>query len=274
MRVPLRARGMSLVEVLVAMVIGLFIVLVAATIYVESIRSFGFRVGQSENMGNSRYTLDTLASRLSNAGFRRDPTQGDEQAFPADGAAHPNGCIFTAGQSIYVEADAKTLCIRFQPRDNAEKDCAGTAAGLATLATYEAPPAPAVGAGMFVERYFLRSDGQLVCQAGSPSSVETAVADGVRDVLFQFGVGAVSDGVTARTVEAFSTALPGATQTVRSLRYAVLLSTSVGGLTEGMTSTVCTRWTGMGGATASCDTSRGQLYQLATGTLSLRNLLP
>jgi type IV pilus assembly protein PilW len=273
-RAPQGQRGMSLVEVMVSMVIGLFIVLIATTIYVESIRNFGFRIGQSENLGNSRYTLGTLGTLgggFAHVGYRRDPTQPLDQAFPADASAHPNGCAFKAGQAIYV-VDTKNLCLRYQARDNLDKDCAGSAAGIPALVAYEAPPAPAVGAGMFVERYFLK-DGTLVCQAGA-SATETQVADGVRDVLFQFGVGQVADTGGERRLEQFKTTTPAAEEALRSLRYAILLSSVSGGLTGGMESTVCTRWVAMGGASASCDTSKGQLYQLATGSLTLRNLMP
>lgn len=63
-------------------------------------------------------------------------------------------------------------------------------------------------------------------------------------------------------------------QSIRSLRYAVLLASSGQGLAQGMDSTVCGRWAELGGAAADCDTSRGQLYQLVTGSLTLRNLMP
>lgn len=41
-----------------------------------------------------------------------------------------------------------------------------------------------------------------------------------------------------------------------------------------MDSSVCASWESVGGAAASCDTSKGQLYQLASGSLTLRNLMP
>jgi len=170
--------------------------------------------------------------------------------------------------------DDGSLCIRFQARDDNEKDCAGSAAGIPGLTAYEAPVAPAVGAGLFVEKYSL-DGGALVCQSGDPAvATPVPVADGVRDVLFEFGVGKGSDSLAERRVEEFKTDTPAADEVIRSLRYTILLSSSAGGLTRGMESSVCTRWTEAGGAGASCDTSKGQLYQLASGTLTLRNLMP
>ncbi len=50
-------RGFTLVELMVAMAIGLFIVLIAITIYTQGLSSVAFRMGQSENLNNSRYTI-------------------------------------------------------------------------------------------------------------------------------------------------------------------------------------------------------------------------
>ncbi|MGJ7502315.1 PilW family protein [Variovorax sp. ZT5P49] len=255
------------------MAIGLLVILIAATIYIEGLRNFGFRTSQSENLGNSRYALGTLDNEFTKAGYRRDPTQAMDEAFPADGAAYPNNCKFAVGQAIYA-IDASTLCIRYQARDNNEKDCAGSAAGIAALGAYEAPPAPALGAGLFVEKYFLTPQGALACQAGNQAEDKQEVAVGVRGVLFEFGVGKGSDSFAERRVEEFKTGTLAADDVIRSLRYAVLLSSTAEKVTGGMESSVCTRWAGAGGASVNCDASKGQLYQLASGSLTLRNLMP
>ncbi len=260
-------RGLTLVELMVALAIGLFLVLVATTIYIQGLSSYSFRMGQSENLGNSRYAQDLLDAALTKAGYRRNPTQPMMDAFAADAQPHPNGCQFAAGQALYA-VDQKTLCMRFQARDNAETDCAGTAANLGTLGPYESPPA---GSGLFVEQYTL-SNGSLVCQAGAAQPV--AVADGVRDMRLDFGVDQQADAGSLRRVDQFKSSVPVAGETIRSLRYALLMVSSGQHLTQAMQSTVCTRWVALGGAEGSCDTSKGQLYQLAIGTLSLRNLLP
>lgn len=262
-------RGLTLVELMVALAIGLFLVLVATTIYIQGLSSFSFRTGQSENLGNSRQAQEVLDMALSKAGYRRNPTQALSDAFPADAAAQANGCQFTEGQALYA-VDLKTLCLRFQARDAAETDCAGASASLGSVAPYETP---AAGTGMFSERYAL-VNGSLVCQAGSPAAAAIPVADGVRDLRFDFGVDQQADPSAVRRVDRFTADLPGSGDTIRSLRYALLLVSSGQRLTQGMSSTVCSRWADLGGAAQSCDTSQGQLYQLIVGTLSLRNLLP
>lgn len=263
---------MSLVEVMVAMAIGLFIVLIATTLYVSGTSNVGFRMAQSENLGNGRYALGALDAEFTKAGYRRDPTQSMDAAFPADPSTLKNGCQFNVGEAVKVLGDG-SLCIRFQPRDNDEKDCAGSAAGIATLKAYDAPPAPALGAGLLVEKYSL-SGSSLVCQSADPAlQTPVQVADGVSGILFEFGVGKIADSFASRTVDSYKTTTPAATEAIRSLRYAVLLSSSAK-VTGGMESSVCTRWTELGGDSALCSSSNGQLYQLASGSLTLRNLMP
>ncbi|WP_264293801.1 PilW family protein [Diaphorobacter aerolatus] len=100
------------------------------------------------------------------------------------------------------------------------------------------------------------------------------VADGVKDVHFEFGVDTSAAPEKGRNVDEFKSTVPVADEVIRSLRYAILMTSNAKNLTQGMASSICTRWTDAGGTAASCDTSNGQLYQLATGTLMLRNLMP
>lgn len=263
-------RGVTLVELMVSIAIGLFIVLVATTIYVQGLSTVSFRAGQSENLNNSRYALSVLDNELTKAGYRRDPTQEMADAFVADAAANAkNGCQFAAGQAIYAP-NAKSLCIRYQARDDAETDCAGTSAALDPTALPYDPPA--AGTGLFVERYSIEG-GSLVCQSGDANAKAVTVADGVKDVHFEFGVDQMTDPAKGRHIDVFKTAVPASGEVIRSLRYAILM-TSTAKVTQGMTSTVCSRWTEAGGAQGSCNTSGGQLYQLASGILTLRNLMP
>jgi type IV pilus assembly protein PilW len=93
-------------------------------------------------------------------------------------------------------------------------------------------------------------------------------------VHFEFGVGKGSDSFAERRVEEYKTDSLASDDVIRSLRYAILLASTAEKLTGGMDSSVCASWESVGGAAASCDTSKGQLYQLASGSLTLRNLMP
>lgn len=262
-------KGVSLVEVMVAMAIGLFILLLISLVYVEGARHLSFRQGQSENLANSRYTLGTLESHFSKAGYRRDPTQSMEEAFPAltDGTT---GCTFAKGQAITVDAGA--LCIRFQPRDENETDCSGNNNNdAANFTTYEAPTDTSIGAGVLVERFAIVNQ-TLVCTA---QGTATPVALGVRDIHFEYGVGPETAAMALRAISGYTSQEPKANETVRSLKYSILLAASKAHLTSGISSTVCSRWKATAGnSNTSCDADSGHLYQIASGALTLRNLMP
>ena len=266
-------RGLTLVELMVSMAIGLFVVLVVTTVFVQGLNSVSFRMGQGENLSNGRYTIGGLENALSKVGYRRSPLQDVEEAFPVDAIAAANGCQFAVGQAIYAP-DTKSLCIRYQARDNADTDCAGNAANL-SADTVKPYVSPVIGTGLFVEKYSL-SYGSLVCAAGGSATVApttTAIADGIKDLHFDFGVGNLNNSLGERVVKQFQTTSPVGNDLILALRYAVLLNSSSKNITQNMESTVCSRWAAAGGDSASCSNT-GQLNQLAVGYLALRNLMP
>lgn len=258
-------RGVSLVEVMVSMAIGLVIITLVSLIYFEGIRTLAFRQGQSENLGNGRYTLEALGLEFAKAGYRRDPTQLMRDAFPVEVAS--NECNFTAGQSIYVTSQG-ALCIRYQPRDDSEKDCAGRSGGISGLGPYKQASHPKEGGGMFVEKYYVAND-KLYCQAGNE---EVEMADGVRDIHFAFGVGgSVNDPYRPREVESYKESV-GSDDAIRALRFSILLVSS-NRVTGGIESNVCSRWKEASGR-ENCDAGNGYLYQIVSSALTLRNLMP
>jgi len=269
-------RGISLIEIMVAMAIGLFILLLVTVVYLTGGRNLNFRQGQGENLANSRYTLDTLSSQLAKTGYRRDPRQFMEEAFPADSYL---GCDFKKREALKVLSDG-SLCIRYQQRDANERDCSGADPGdISDLHSYEGRTEAAdlqgsARRGMYVEKYWITPDHQLVCNDST-----NVVADGVQAIQFEFGVGPAALGQKEkdehrRVYEYITTPPNPATQTVRSLRYTVLLATANERVTGGIATDVCTRWTAAGGDSSLCDTSGGRLYQLAASALTLRNLMP
>lgn len=121
--------------------------------------------------------------------------------------------------------------------------------------------------GLLAERYSIVNNA-LVCQAAAPRP--TQVADGVRDVHFEFGVGKQGDTLA----QPWSRSKPRCPQRQKPSALPAGRALRTGKVTQGMESTICTRWTQAGGPAASCDASAGQLLQLVTGSLTLRNLMP
>lgn len=272
---PASQRGVSLIEIMVAMAIGLFILLLISLVYLEGARNLGFRQGQSENLANSRHTLEAITTQFAKAGYRLDPDMSMDMVFrQADAnATGGTGCTFARGQAIQVVGAA--LCIRYQPRDAAETNCAGNAApGMDALDPYQSPNNPNLGNALFVERYFVNNN-TLVCQAGANGEVQQVeVADGVQAIRFEYGIGPRAQPPEPRTITRFDSTPPAnAAEVIRSLRYSVLLAASQARLTGGIASDVCDRWVKEGGESGEC-ADDGRLYQMASGALTLRNLMP
>ncbi|MFB1011579.1 MAG: PilW family protein, partial [Thiopseudomonas sp.] len=214
-------------------------------IYIDNRSSYLFHQGQSETIENGRYALLILEQQLAKTGYRRSPDDSFEFAFPAITDA-TTGCRFAAGQTI-VRVDESTLCLRYQPRDDAERNCA-----------YE-PPAFSGSLdtpyNAFTESFVARfavTDEVLTC-----NGVE--LATGVSDIRFDFGVGPAG----RREVTEY-TATPD--RPIRGLRYALLMASERGNR-QGMSSKAYEDWHGR-------EPSDNRLYHAVSNSITLRNLMP
>ncbi|MGY4534688.1 type IV pilus assembly protein PilW [Pseudomonas sp. TE3786] len=252
--------GLSLVELLVALVIGAFLAVTVAQIAIDQQLGYLFQRAQADNQSNARFTLNWLDQQLARAGFKRRPDQPLEAAFPALSEAQSGvaGCAFTAGQVI-KPLNAKALCIRYQPSDRLEADCLGNgrAANTAALAQPYAEAAEA-----YVEKFMLNASQQLLCSSKDGAA---SLTEGIADLRFDFGVGLAD----SRQVNRY-TASPANGEYIRSVRYAALLSAPVAPRAVSATSIAWTYWYG----TTSAQPKPDRLYQVVKGTTTLRNLLP
>lgn len=102
-------RGMTLVELMVGLAIGLFLVAVVSTMYLGSRNTFVAQESGSRLQENGRFAMDTVAGDLRMSGFRGCmpvvPT-GDSAAPLAIGPVDntlvtPNGLLYDFGQPIW-----------------------------------------------------------------------------------------------------------------------------------------------------------------------------
>lgn len=251
-------RGLSLIELMIALVISSFLILGVTQLYISNKQNYLFQQGQAANQENGRYSLLMLEQQLSKAGFRRRPFVDVKAEFPAKDYTF---CKFDAGETINAP-DSQTLCLRYKPRDTAELDCLGF--GAADTANLRIPYTNT--ANEFVERYTLTKNATedlpgLTCQTTQGTGT---LIDGVADVRFDFGV-----SNTARTVSSYSNQ-PTAGQQIGAVRYRLLLASSKN-LSTGANPTTAdwnTRY-----KTNFVD-SDNRIYQVAGSTISLRNLMP
>ncbi|MEN0107969.1 MAG: prepilin-type N-terminal cleavage/methylation domain-containing protein [Pseudomonas sp.] len=232
-------RGLSLIELMIAMLISTFLVLGATQVYLDNQRTYLFQQGQSSNQNLGRMIQLLLDQQLARTGYRASPlaNAGLGVAFPA--LASSNGCpAFAAGETVLPSSDSNGICFRYQGAADADDvDCLGQkiAASANVLSRISFVSSTTAGAG------------SLVCAVGGSS---VTLVDGVADfVVF---------------------AVPNSDGSSQAVRYAALLTSSTA-LRDGIASSVLEQWKSLSGKTRSSDQ---YLYQISQGSVALRNLMP
>ena len=271
-------RGLSLVELMVAMALSSFLILGVTQIYLDNKRNYLYQQGQGENVENGRFALMLISERLAKAGYRRNPALTMDIAFPLQtGAGHVVGCNFAAGQAV-VRVDDATLCLRYQPRDENETNCLGnTFSGTSDLSTpYDSNTTQAHFSSneIIVEKIAL-ADGSLKCSVRDQAAQE--LVSNIAGLYFDYGV---NGDISLLKVNSYTTT-PGPGDIIRALRYSTLLVASTNNLTQGVESKICSNpnnddeigdWEKLTGQTLTCES--GKLYQMVSSSSTLRNLMP
>lgn len=121
-----RNRGFSLVELMVAMAIGLFLTLVIAQLFLGSKQSYRTQDDMSRLQENARYAVTLLSRQLRAAGFKSDPAATTSVIFASpilaiqgtDGGGSASDILILRFQGSGVIAGAA---------DNTVIDCLGNA---------------------------------------------------------------------------------------------------------------------------------------------------
>jgi type IV pilus assembly protein PilW len=247
-------KGLSLIELMVAMLIGTFLMLGITEIFINNQKSYLFQQSQVGNQENGRFTMAVLNQELAKAGYRSLPID----PIPASNGV-VTGCVFAAGASV-AAISTTSLCIQYQAASRADTGCLGAALSSANQNLIVRPYAQSNP--IIVEKITLdTTTNSLICTtiAGAQPLVT-----GVSDIRFDYGAG--SD----RNLTTFGTS---PTLTVNAVRYTALLQ-SVSGAKVTDSSAVpkaLTEWNSRYGTTLN-DTTR--LYQIVQSTVMLRNQLP
>lgn len=245
-------QGLSLIELMVAMLIGTFLILGITEIFINNQKSYLFQQSQVSNQENGRFAITVLSQELAKAGYRSLPVD----PIPANSGT-VTGCTFAAGASV-AAISATSLCIQYQAANRDDVGCQGAA--LATPAAIVKPYAQSNP--IIVEKISLdTATSSVVC---TTSAGAQPLVTGVSDIRFDYGSG--SD----KTLTTFGTS---PTLTVNAVRYAALMQ-SIGGasIRDGAgVPAALTEWNSRYGTTLN-DTTR--LYQIVQTTVMLRNQLP
>jgi type IV pilus assembly protein PilW len=283
-------KGLSLIELLIAMAISSFLILGVTQIYLDNKRSYSFQQNQAENLEGARYLLMLMQQELAKTGYRRRPDETLETAFPAMAANTSLGCsAFTAGQTVLRTAN-NSLCIRYQPRDDQDRDCLGDLPANAASLVANGPYTE--GDEVIIERLYFEyddssSNGSLRCtrmhtsKAGSILSgrgvTSAELISGVADLRLELGTGTSAD---TRSITQYTSAAT--TNPILAVRYSVLLKGPQLGQRESIsTDTALASWQSLVNLadddeqlSSISEADKRHLYQVSQSTVVLRNLLP
>jgi len=250
----LAQRGISLIELMIAMLIGSILILGITEIFINNQRSYLFQQSQVGNQENGRFTLAVLEQELSKAGYRSYPSR----VLPAS-TNLVAGCIFPEGVSV-VAISNSSFCIQYQAINRADTTCQGTTLTAAERNTI-VKPYNQVNKTIVERINFDAARNAITCTTDIATE---QLVTGVADVRFDYGFG------QNKTVTAFSAA---PTQTVGAVRYAALMQSGSGSIRD-TTSDAPKALSDWNSRFAGNIAGNGRIYQIVQGTIMLRNQMP
>lgn len=278
-----RQAGLSMLELLIALAIGSFLILGITQVYLDNRVNYLFQQTQANNLSNSRFVTLVLDELLGKAGYRRVPDQEMFNAFPSV-AASTNCQAFPVEAVVTPLASAAEtgFCMRYQPAEHNELVCDGT---RATLPEHRRPPFKYAEpedlvyvAVRFVPDASRLNGGILSCTRVGGTGGAAELLDGIADFQIQFAAGFENEKRLRSSNPYKNAAEWGASDgAVRAISYSVLIAS--GGASERVgDSAVLQDWLSRhatAGSSARINTlDNNHVYQVATGSQALRNMMP
>lgn len=281
-------RGLSMVELLVALAISGFLVLGITQIYLDGKRSDIFRQSQAANLENSRFAVLILNELIDKAGYRRSPEQSMLEAFPKTNTGLSAHCDSFAAAAVITklkstEGGQTGFCLRYQPAVDDEYMCDGNRS--AKKLTDDG--SPKLNETNYVAIKFTPhatdlNQGSLSCITSITSA---KLIEGLADMRIQFGLDDSPRSLSAQPVDKkLRTSNPFVKEDtwsgdgiVRVVRYSILLA-SRPNQRDNNDSKVFSDW--LLAVTDSTYKARlknadqRRIYQQVSSTQTLKNMLP
>lgn len=260
-------RGVSLVELMVSMTIGLFLLAAIGSLFVGSKQTYRTGDNLSRLQENGRFAVDMLGKNIRVAGFTQISFA------PVAFGAAPTAATFsgTALDDAAVAgaksgSDSITVSYDVKPGSTADTDCLGATPPIpATSPT--TPTTPRV-----INAFWIRADPanssnfQLMCSSNGASG---ALLDGVEEMKILYGV---PTGLNTKY-----TAAPTATEmaSVSTVRLCVLLRTTSNNLaTQAQTYRDCNGMFDASAASITAPTGDRYIRRAYTATVNVRDRTP
>ncbi len=226
--------GFSLVELLIAMTIGLFLLAGIATSYLSSKKGSVISDQVSVLEDNGRLALEVIGNVVEHAGYTppahtmpllnniiSNTTDIVAGNCKSSGSSIVAPGLFTSARMTNNNSAGDTLSLVYYGDNNLFRDCGGNE--LPADCRIPDPSAPASGvdinAAKIYSAFFLNGN-ELQCVGSRGSSAQT-IADGIENIQFLYGVKTGNDNSVERYVNASQMA--GLWNNVVSIQVAVLV---------------------------------------------------
>ncbi|WP_212630587.1 PilW family protein [Pseudomonas sp. KB-10] len=242
--------GISMIELLVAMLISSFLILGVTQVYLDNRSNTLFQQSQASNIENARFSILLLEQELAKAGYKRRPDDDTEFAFPT--ASYPGCGEMVKGQVAKYISDTE-FCIRYQPAFTGASNCDGEPIDNIANKPYEVES----GAELAYARFALNNATQTLTCNGQE------IAANIGDIRFNYGVNSLKD---EKAISRYIN-IPEDNENIRVIQLSVLASSPTE-VTKESASTIYEFWFD------DAEPTDKKLYSLFSTSASMRNLLP
>ncbi len=197
----IKSKGFSLIELMIAMMIGIFLLAGISTSYVSSVSSNVKRNAYSALQDNGKIALEILRKHIGQAGYSPGRTTPNYKFITTDSPVVVDSCsdgtdnvldIDATGLN-YVTNSTFKIGVVHHGDNNSFTDCGGgelpPACRLNSILSVSPNPA-----GSKIYNMFYVSGQKLMC-SGSRSKEPVVIAEGVEEINYLYGVDMVDDDV-------------------------------------------------------------------------------
>lgn len=205
---PSRQAGLSILEMLVAMAIGLVITAAIGYLFIGSVGTFRTQDDNARLQENGRFVMDMMGRDIAQAGYADiTPVYTDlKTEFAGTPISGENGVV--AARVAERKAGTDYLRLSFDGME----DCVGDA----------------VATNPVVNEYYVNAGNQLMCAGNGAGGAAQVFAEGVEDLQLIYGVDSNGD----RTVDQYTAAPANWGQVITAQVCLLLRSANTGGATQ------------------------------------------
>ncbi|MCY1399322.1 hypothetical protein D9M71_143740 [compost metagenome] len=248
--------GLSLIELMVALLLSSFLILGITQIYLDDKQNYIYQQNQIGNQENSRFAFMFVGDLLTKTGYRARPNLDSQaEAFPPLQAFI--GCpAFQAGETVKLGQDGASICVRYQRgMESKESDCSGTSIASSSMPS-----------NVLSRLIFDKAKGEISCRAmpepkSSPNQGSTALPSSETAVLL------------SGLMDVHVSPVPRKNDKVQAIRLS-LLFVSDGSPRQGVGSAVVDKWNALTPTKLKLPDSDQRVFQISQHTITLRNLTP